>query len=54
MRQRSDNEIVTLFSKAVAEDATLALKTLFYLRDIKQGQGERKFFRLALEAFSST
>ncbi|MER2007473.1 MAG: DUF2828 family protein [Psychrobacillus sp.] len=49
MRQRSDNEIVTLFSKAFAEDASLALKTLFYLRDIKQGQGERKFFRLALK-----
>lgn len=49
MRQRSDNEIVTLFSKAFAEDATLALKTLFYLRDITQGQGERRFFRLALK-----
>lgn len=49
MRQRSDNEVVTLFSKAFAEDATLALKTLFYLRDITQGQGERRFFRLALK-----
>jgi hypothetical protein len=49
MRLRSDNDIVELFSKAFAEDATLALKTLFYLRDIKQGQGERKFFRLALK-----
>jgi hypothetical protein len=49
MRQNSDSEIVSLFSKAYAEDATLALKTLFYLRDIKQGQGERKFFRLALK-----
>lgn len=48
MRQRSDNEIVQLFSKAYAEDATLAMKTLFYLRDITQGQGERRFFRLAL------
>jgi len=48
MRQRKDGEIVQLFSKAYAEDATLAMKTLFYLRDITQGQGERKFFRLAL------
>lgn len=49
MRQHGDSEIVSLFSKAYAEDATLALKTLFYLRDIKGGQGERKFFRLALQ-----
>lgn len=49
MRDSDDNQIVTLFSKAFAEDATLALKTLFYLRDIKQGQGERRLFRLALK-----
>jgi hypothetical protein len=49
MRQRSDSEIVRLFSVAYAEDATLAMKTLFYLRDITQGQGERRFFRLALQ-----
>jgi hypothetical protein len=48
MRSRSDNDIITLFSKAYAEDATLALRTIFYLRDITQGQGERKFFRLAI------
>lgn len=49
MRGRSDKEIVTMFSKAFAEDATLAMKTLFYLRDIREGQGERNFFRLALK-----
>lgn len=48
MRGRSDKEIVTMFSKAFAEDATLAMKTLFYLRDIRGGQGERNFFKLAL------
>lgn len=49
MRTNSDSDIIQLFSKAFAEDATLALKTLFYLRDVKQGQGERKFFRLAIK-----
>lgn len=49
MRHKSDEEVVRLFSKAFAENATLALKTLFYLRDIKQGQGERRFFKLALQ-----
>ena len=49
MRNRSDSEVVALFSKAYSENPTLAMKTLFYLRDFTQGQGERKFFRLALK-----
>ena len=49
MRARSQSDQVSLFSKAFAEEPTLALKALFYLRDIRgTGQGERKFFRLAL------
>ncbi|MEK4136387.1 DUF2828 family protein [Bacillus sp. FSL W8-0445] len=51
-RNKSDDEVVKLFSKAYAEDATLAMKALFYLRDITQGQGERRFFRLALRHLS--
>jgi Domain of unknown function (DUF2828) len=49
MRQRSEQESIQLFSKAFAENPLLAMKTLFYLRDIKEGQGERKFFRLCLQ-----
>lgn len=49
MRAQSDQAMKTLFSKAFAEDETLALKTLFYLRDVRGGQGERRFFKVALD-----
>ena len=45
-RTRSDEDCIVLFQKAFEEDETYALKCLFYLRDIMQGQGERRFFRV--------
>lgn len=48
MRSRSDEDVILMFRKAFAENETYALKCLFYIRDVRGGQGERRFFRLCI------
>mgnify|MGYP002672087786 FL=1 len=49
MRERSDADVILLFKNAMAEDEVLALKCLFWIRDIRGGQGERRFFRVCMK-----
>ena len=49
LRNADDREIIVRFSRAFAEDRDLAMKMLFYSRDIRGGLGERRVFRTILK-----
>ena len=48
LRGQDHNRIETLFENAFRQDALLAMKILFYARDIREGLGEREVFRTLL------
>jgi hypothetical protein len=45
-RQMSEADIIAVWNRAFTEDKELALKCLFWARDVRGGAGERRFFRL--------
>lgn len=48
IRKSPESDIIGRFIKAYAEDENLALKTLFFARDAREGLGERRVFRIIL------
>ncbi len=49
LRDASDAEIETRFLRAYAENPDLAMKLLFFARDVRGGLGERRVFRTCLK-----
>ena len=49
LRNSAEQEILKRFVRAFTEDPNLALKTLFFARDVRGGLGERKVFRVCLQ-----
>ena len=49
LREADDREIINRFLRAYEENRDLAVKTLFYARDVRGGLGERRVFRVILK-----
>ena len=49
MRHAHDNEIINRFIRAFTENPDLAVKMIFYARDVRGGLGERRVFRVILK-----
>ena len=54
IRHRTDKEIIDRFIKAYMEDKDVAMKILFFGRDVRGGLGERRVFRVILNYLASS
>ena len=52
LRSADDSEVIKKFRDAFEENPEFALKWLFWLRDVREGSGERKAFRVILKDLS--
>lgn len=48
MKNSDEHQIIGTFSKAFYEDRATAMRILFYIRDVRGGQGMRRVFRICL------
>ena len=48
LRSASEHDISQRFTKAFFEDKLMAMKWLFYARDVRGGLGERRLFRACM------
>ena len=49
LRNASEKDIVNRFIRAYTENPDIAMKILFYCRDIREGLGERRFFNVVIK-----
>ena len=54
MRNMSEGEIVNKFTRAFYENKLLAIKWLFFVRDVREGMGERRLFRFCISYLART
>ena len=54
LRQAKEADITARFLRAYAEDPDLAMKLLFFARDVRGGLGERRVFRVILRWLAET
>lgn len=52
LRSATDEEITNRFLKAFYDDRELAVRWLFYARDVRGGLGERRLFRVVINSLS--
>jgi len=53
-RNKPELELIQMFEKAYADDPIAATVLLFYFRDVREGQGERRLFRVVVNHFAKT
>jgi hypothetical protein len=52
MRGKSEDDICSAFYKAFQESPEVAIRTLFWARDVREGAGERRSFRVCLRGLA--